>query len=83
METEVQAPPPQQGMSQSDTAALLLAQILESRQAFRSSALASVRDTVPADICARFLLSAPALDDPLERLVASLSMHVATDPPTM
>jgi hypothetical protein len=79
----MQAPPSQQGMSQSGTAALLLAQVLENRQAFRCSALASVCDMVPSDICARFLLSAPALVDPLERLVTSLSMHVPADPPAM
>lgn len=49
-----------------------LAAVLVSRQSFRTSVLWNLHDSVPAHVCARFLLSIFALNDPLERLIAAL-----------
>ena len=49
-----------------------LAAVLVSRQSFRTSVLWNLHESVPAHVCARFLLSIFALNGPLERLVAAL-----------
>jgi hypothetical protein len=77
---DLQAPAPH-SVSASDTGALHLSQVLENRQAFRCSALWIVHSKLPPDLCAKFLLSAPALENPLERLVAGLSMQAPADAP--
>ena len=57
------------------TAEERLAELLINNQSFRCSVLWGLHTTVPADVCARFLLSAQALNEPLQQLVAAASQE--------